>query len=324
VPRPELPPDTPVDPASSQATAAGAAGRLAGAPDEITVTHPGGPAAAVAVVVKGRFDPGQARDDHGRWTGHGGGGKKPRAPAPAPAEELGGNALWGSGQGVVADITPAERQAAARVWYSGRALETDATLRAGVEPFGQFGTDVASFTGLINRSPAFTQPALTYRGVQGDVALFGPPGTAAGKTFTDKGFASVSAKYDTALAYADAMLRVHIPPGVHALHADQGIWEAAGNPSYYTTDGVREYTLPPGRYTITADEPAMKDIGRPRTLDVTVLPPEPAPATARAAAGPEPEPAPEPGGPDLAGLPGGDRFAWREGDIEFDGDPEGG
>jgi hypothetical protein len=284
-------------------------------------------AAAGAAEVQGGFDPAlHPRDERGRF-GRTGGGGSPAAPA-SPAAELMGNALWESGQGVVTP-TPAEAAAAARTWYSRRALATNMFMRgqySGGSPPADFTADAASFTGLINRSPAFTRPALTYRGVQHDTEVFGPPGTAKGKTFTDKGFVSVSGKYDTAQAYADAMLLVHIPPGVHALHADQGIWAAAGNPSYYTADGVREYTLPPGtRFTVNADEPANPETGAPRTLDVAVLPPGPAKATARAAAPPEPPPEPGPA-PDLAdpgGLPGGDRFAWQPGDIEFDGEMEG-
>ena len=195
------------------------------------------------------------RGPGGRWVHLPGGG---RAAPVIPENELLGNALWNSPNGRVDTIRPGEAAAAARIWYSAHALATNQRLRgqaADLPGDPGFAADAAAFRGLIRRSPAFTAPALLYHGTASEV--FGPPGTAAGKTFTDHGFVSLSGKYDTAAQYGDAMVLVHVPAGTHALRADQDVWAAAGNPSYYTTDGIREYTLPDdSRFEVLSDKPA--------------------------------------------------------------------
>jgi hypothetical protein len=265
----------------------------------------------------------EARDEHGRWTRTGGGAAR-KAVEHAEREaqpELAGYELWKSDQGK-ATATPEQAQAAARIWYSGNAIQTDRWLRDGTTPAtpATFSHDSAAFTGLIRHSAPFTQPAVMWRGINGAEQMFGPPGTAKGRRFTDWGLVSATAAEDTALTYGESLIRLHVPVGAHALRADQGIWDAAGNTQTgYEMGSVQEYTLPPGsQFEVTGETTEHIRYANRRVLDVTLLPDEPpAPAAAGQARAAAAQPA-KGDGPD--GLPGGDRFAWRPGDIRFHDD----
>lgn len=244
---------------------------------------PGGDPAA-------KFNPGELRDDHGRWA-------------------LSAGELWKSKEGVC-EPTPDEAASAERIWYSSMSSGTNDKLRGvpGAPRRGPlFPKDVAAFTDWINRSPAFTQDARMHRGVN-DLRMFGPPGTAKGKVFTDKGFVSLTASEEFATGYGWYRLNVVVPKGTHALRADQGVWDSR-NGDGYPLDDVQEYTLPPGsRFEVTDDVAGFDaDNTDVRTLEVTVLPPE---TTVAMAAGVLVA-------AKMAALPGADRFAWMPGQIEF-------
>lgn len=239
------------------------------------------------------FNPAEPRGPHGQWM----------------RTELAGYKLWSSPEGR-ATPTPAEAAAVTRIWYGDTAAATNRRLREGpgADTPPTFTADTSAFTGLIDRSPAFDKPAVMWRGTYGGTQMFGPPGTATGKTFSDKGYVSVSAAEDTALKYGDTLVRVHVPPGAHALRAGQEIWDAA--PAIQNQGGKQEYTLAPGSsYRVTADGTEHTMYGPRRVLDVALQPGQSAPVTA-ANQGRAVELADD-------GDPAAARFAWKPGDVEF-------
>ncbi len=220
------------------------------------------------------FDPGEKRDDKGRWTTGGAGG---------PLKDT---ELWRTDEGALY-LSRDEGNAAESAWYGSENYKnTNAYLRKGKLPSyldedpaapwlhkDRFIEDIDAFQAAIMRSPAFTRDALAYRGVRGN-GPFGKPGTAKGKTFTDKGFVSVTSDSSIAAEYGqkssgmpDTVILVQIPQGAHALKSAP---PGSNDPAASET---QEYTLPAGtHFAVTSDVPGESSTGTPRKIIVMVMP----------------------------------------------------
>jgi len=220
----------------------------------------------------------------------------------APLE---GDALWNSLEGVATDVSAAEENSAITVWYGRGASDTNLLLRAGEVPTGEQADNIARFTDLISRSPAFSQDAVMWRGTWDADTLFGPVGSKIGDVFTDKGFTSLSADKTVTRGYGNATVKIDVPAGTRALRANPDMFSSAADLEQIAYN--KEYTLAPGsRWKITADELIPGKYQDRRQITVTILPPGvTATAVVRAASGLK--------------SSGGVRFAWRAGDIEFGG-----
>jgi hypothetical protein len=216
----------------------------------------------------------------------------------ASVRELSGSELWHSGNGVLHDMTDAERYAASRVWYSGNAGYTNWKMRGpsafdiemGDEHQNPIYPDsdrsIEVFRRTIARTPAFTHAAVVSRGIEDTEAVFGAPGEKVGRTVTDPGFVSVTANPVVSDEYSPeglgvpAVVHVHIPAGTGGVHrADREAWIKAGGGAgpgdWQPHDEFQEYTIQPGsRYRVDSDKQEdPEDEDSRRQIHVTLLPP---------------------------------------------------